>query len=106
MILQSKGNRANPPLAVKEITDVYIRENFNALARYFSEQNQLLNFKFLEFTFDGPVTEQRIPHGLAFTPKDILRSKVTGPGVCTFNHNLFDDQYIVVSTTNAVRVRC
>lgn len=106
MINQSKGNRSNPPLAVKEITDVYIRENFNALARYFLEQNQLLNFKFLEFTFDGAVTAQKVPHGLGFTPKDVIRSKITGPGVCTFNHNLFDDEFINVSTTNSVRVRC
>ena len=106
MIAQSIGNKPNPQLAVKEITNLYLRGNFQALSDYFDKQNQLLNFKFIEFQTTGAVTNLTVPHGLGFIPKDIIRSKVVGSGTCTFNHSLFDKQSLNITTTGAVRVRC
>lgn len=103
---QSIGNKPNPPLVVKEITDIYVRNNFFELSKYFENQNQFLNFKFIEFKTDSAVSNLKVPHGLGFLPKDIVRAKVTGTGICTFNHSLFDKQLLDVSTTGPVRVRC
>ena len=97
--------RSNPYLAVKEISDTYVRKNFENLSDYFASQNQLLNFKFLEIMFTRAETDRRIPHGLPRPPKDLLRTRMTGTGVVTFHRGDFDNQFIYASSTGPARVR-
>ena len=98
-------SKQNPQLLVTEIKDEYTRRNFEALKKYFEEQNQLLDFKFVEMDFEEAVSEVKVRHGLTVIPRDLLRLEVTGPGTITFHRGLFDKTYMVVSTTDAVHVR-
>lgn len=98
-------SKQNPQLLTTEIKDEYVRRNFEALKKYFEEQNQLLDFKFVEMDFEEAVSEVKVRHGLTVIPRDLLRLEVTGPGTVTFHRGLFDKTYMVVSTTDAVHVR-
>lgn len=95
----------NPYLLVKEIADLHLRTNFQNLDRYYREQNQLLDFAFLEIRESAAVTHKKLRHGLGRAPLDLLRSSVTGPGKITFYRSRFDDESIDYSTDGAVRVR-
>lgn len=96
---------ANPQLDLSSIDDPFIRDNFKKLAEYFSAQNQLLDFKFVEMDFTAAVVQQKVAHGLTVIPRDLLRLEVTGAGKVTFHKGLFDKQFLVVSTNGAAHVR-
>lgn len=87
-------SRANPFLAVKEISDAYIRKNFQNLADYFSTENQLLGFKFLEVTFTEKQEGFAVAHGLGYIPQDIIVTKAVGDVNIAFNRGKFTDQTI------------
>lgn len=95
----------NPDLVLTNIRDFFAQENFKRLQEYFDEENQLSGFKFLEFSTTAAVTNLKVPHLLAFTPKDLIRTRKTGAGSVTFNRHLFDAENIDVTTTGAVKVR-
>lgn len=100
-----------PLLSVKEITDPVLRDNFQALVNYFRDQNQLYNFGHLEILPTANETNIRIRHGLSYTPKDVIITRVVGLGTLTFNYSLFDSEYIDVTATginanDPLRVRC
>ena len=94
-----------PQLFLREITDPYIRKNFENLVAYFQQQNQLLNFKFFEQVFTGPTNNLLIAHGFNYIPQDIVITKVVGSSTITFNHGLFDGKNINLSSTGAARIR-
>jgi microcystin-dependent protein len=94
-----------PALQVKEINDQYLRRNFQSLQDYFKNQNQLLDFKFLDVTFDGTESNRKVFHGLGRIPADLIRLSITGSGVVTFNRSLFDQNYLYLSCTGSCRIR-
>ena len=94
-----------PALAVKEIQDVYLRQNFQNLSDYFSAQNQLINFNFFEIVFTKATDNYKLAHNLTFAPLDILLSQLTGSGSVSFNIGLSDDTYLNISCSDACRVR-
>lgn len=98
-------NQVQPTLTTKEITDQYVKQNFDTLNKYFSAQNQFLNFRFFEQVFSGSVSGFILAHGLGFTPQDIVLTKLIGPGAVTFNHGAFTTSNISLSTSGACRVR-
>lgn len=79
----------NPALVVKEITDAYIRQNFDALRKYFNENNQLYGFKYFEVEFSDAVTNYRQAHGLQTSPQDLIITNMTGAATIDFNKGLF-----------------
>lgn len=95
----------NPTILIKEITDQYIRKNFQNMSDYFSAQNQFLNFKFFEIMVSGAQTSQTLAHGLGTTPKDIMVSFVSGPGQITFDIDDSDDKNLSYSTSDSVYCR-
>lgn len=95
----------SPKLYVQQITDIYVRKNFQALQDYFAAQNQLLDFKFVELDFTAATSKQKIQHGLAVIPRDLVRLEVTGPGILQFHKGLFDKTYLIISSTDAVHAR-
>lgn len=97
--------RNAPSLDVKNIQDIYVRSNFKNLQDHFGENNQLLDFKFFELAFAGPVENFKLRHGLSITPKDVVVSYVTGEGFISFNSGLFDAQDLDISVTAACRIR-
>lgn len=94
----------NPDLSVQNISDLYIRTNFEKLNTFFREQGQLLDFKFVDVVFTRAGT-RKVFHGLKRVPSDLIRLSVTGPGNITFNRSEFDKDYITLSATDACRVR-
>ncbi len=97
--------QSKPALSVKEITDLYVRKNFENLNNYFLGQNQLVDFKFFELNFTAATANYLLAHGLSYVPQDVIVTKVTGPGVVQFNHGLFDQANINLTVTGACRVR-
>jgi hypothetical protein len=93
-----------PQLYVKEIENLYVRTNFQNLFDYFKNNNQLLNFNFVEVVFEEAGTKL-ISHGLDFIPNDIIRSQITGTGIVTFNRSQFDEENISLTSTGPARVR-
>lgn len=94
-----------PALQVKEISDIYLRRNFESLQDFFKTQNQLVDFKFLDVAFTGVESNRKIFHGLGRVPADLLRLSMTGSGVITFTRSLFDQNYLYLTSTGACRVR-
>jgi hypothetical protein len=92
-------------LDLSNIKDEYVRENFRLLQEYVDENAFLDGFRHMDFLISGAVTNQKIRHGLGFVPKDIIRTQITGPGVLTFNYDLFDDEFLDVSSNGDCRVR-
>lgn len=97
---------SKPVLIVKEIADKYLQKNFQKLSEYFAQQNQLQDFIFLEIVSTKAVTGLKIAHNLGYVPKDLVRTKQTGPGTITLDYPSWDEQFIYINSTGAFRLRC
>lgn len=91
---------------IREITDFYVKENFEAISRWVREQNILRGeWKFVEVSVDGAVTEKKIKHGLNCIPKDIIQTYKVGAGSATWEYDKFDREFIYLTTTGQCVVR-
>jgi len=95
----------NPSLLVKEIQDTYLRLNFEKLSQYFTDQNQLLDFKFYELAFAEAETGFSMAHGLGYIPQDIIITKMQGSGTVTFDYANFDGRFIRMDASGPCRIR-
>jgi hypothetical protein len=95
----------DPIIDLKSIADLSVRDNFKILQDYFRTNNQLVGFKFVEYTFAQAQQNAKIAHTLGYTPKDILVLSTLGPGILTFNYNDFDANYLDVSSTGQASFR-
>lgn len=95
----------SPSLQTSQIADTYIKKNFENLQSYFTANNQLLGFKFVEVNLTKATANFTVGHGLGYIPKDILITQVIGNGQVTFNYGLFDLKNVNITTTDACRVR-
>lgn len=95
-----------PELIFKDIDDVYIRENFKRLNKFFQDFPLFRGeWRFFELTFTAAVTDLAVGHGLGFKPTDIIQTSKTGVGDITFNFDDFTTENISVTTTGACVVR-
>lgn len=89
----------NVDLILKDIEDVYSRENFRRLLSFFN-LTDLLNgeFKFFEVEISQANTIFALPHGLKFIPQDIIFVSVDGDHNFYFRYQEFDktNMYIFV----------
>lgn len=71
------------------------------------DKSQVLgaDFKLFDMNFTRAETNLKIPHGFDFIPMDIIQTFLTGSGVVTYNHELFDGTNIVLSTSGPCRAR-
>ncbi len=99
------SNQQNPKIYVKELSDIFSRVNFQNLSDYFVKQNQLLDFEFFDLDLSEATTELRVRHSLGRTPRDIIRTEMTGTGIVTIHRGLFDTQFMYVSSTAACKIR-
>lgn len=95
----------NPTLDFKQIQDQYVRRNFENLSKYFSEQNQLLNFKFFEVVFDKANANYVLTHALGYVPQDVVMVNCVGSGEFKVNFGQGDSKKILLSATGALRAR-
>lgn len=101
----TSNSQIQPQISYKEIQDTYIRQNFLNLIDYFTNQNQLLNFKFYELVVSAAVTNYKLSHQLGFQPVDIIVTQVTGSGSVSFNLGLSDNKFLNITTSGSCRVR-
>lgn len=98
--------RLRKPL-VDLMNDENIRESFTWLYEFLT-QIPLLNgdFEHFEYTIEQAVTDEKLPHKLGFTPKDIILTYVVPNTVTvTFDYENFDSQNLVVTTSGACTFR-
>lgn len=94
-------------LFIQQITDEFVRKNFERLQAEFRLNQPILrgDWKFFSFTFPNAVTNMKIKHDLGFAPKDIILTSQVGAGVFTLNTDKSDKVFLDITTTGAVAVR-
>lgn len=99
--------RPTPDMSVKEIVDIYVRNNFKKLQDFFNSQPGVELFQPIDFQVDSAVTEFTIKHGLGFIPVDILVTQlIASSGVkLTVHHGLNTKDDLVVSASGALKAR-
>lgn len=105
MINANFNRQSNPTLITKEIQDLYVRKNFEALSQYFGKENQLLGFEFNEVVFTETTANLKVAHQTGVIPRDIVVTQITGSGDVTFNLGLFDESTIDISASGPCRIR-
>lgn len=93
-------------LFLAEITDLFIRKNFEKIADAINK-NVLLSgqWRFVEITFTGAATNFRYKHNLNFAPKDVIQTSLIGAGTITWNYDRFNSDYLDITTSGALTVR-
>ena len=94
-----------PQILLREIQDVYIRQNFSNLFDYFSNQNQLLDFKFFDLSFPEAEENYKLQHGLGVVPQDLIVTKISGAGIVKFNRGKFTKDELDITVTGPSKVR-
>lgn len=92
-------------ILLKEIKDEYVRQNFENLRNFFLRRPFLRDWVFFELEFDGATTGFMVKHTLKAIPRDIIQTFKTGPGSVTFEYEQFDRDFLVISTTEACKIR-
>lgn len=89
-----------------EQTPKVVEENLDRIRSY---TENLLMGRFegthMVISFPSALTNFKVPHGLNFTPKDIIQTALTGAGTITWNYSLFDSENLDVTTSAACEVR-
>lgn len=91
-----------------EIVDKFVRENFQKLESYFiAEPFSKGNFKFLEIVLAKAASNKAVAHNLTYAPKDVILLSVLSPDTATvtWHYDLFDRQFIYITTSAACTVR-
>lgn len=90
-----------------EIEDPYIRENFIRTQNFLRDQPLLKgHFTFKQYAIQAATNNFRVLHKLSFTPLDAIVSYQSDPTVTvTLNQNLWDAQFIDITTTGPVTIR-
>lgn len=93
-------------LILKDVADRYVRENFYRIRKYFGNQVILDgNFSFFDVAINAADNNLKIPHGLDFSPLDIIQLSAIGNQNFNFKYHLFDSTNIVVAASGPVRIR-
>lgn len=93
-------------LILKDIDDIYVRENFFRISKYIQNQTILDGqWKFYELEFLSPVSNFRYKHGLSFVPKDIIVLAIDGNRNIYFNYELFDSEFLSITCFGPCRIR-
>lgn len=88
------------------IADINIKDVFQYLQRM-ADLNPLFGKGLFvrEYIFTGAVTNHKIPHNLAFAPKDVILTSKVGSGNVTLNYDQFDETNLDITTDGAVTIR-
>lgn len=99
--------RILPTLAIKEVVDIFSRDNFKKLQDFFNTSTGLDLFQPVEFQVNQSLTEYKIKHGLGFVPRDVLVTQlIAGSGVkLTVHHGLSTKDELVVSSSGPLKAR-
>lgn len=94
-----------PQVTISQVSDPTVRKNFQNIQKFLNDETPFAGFRFLEFAVNGPVTNFKQAHNLAYVPRDIVALKITGSGTVTFNYDKFDASNIDITATGVAQVR-
>jgi hypothetical protein len=93
-------------LLIKEVADQFVQENFKRLRDFINRNNLIQSeMQFFEVAFTGAKTNFKFKHNLKYLPKDVIVLSVSKSASCTFNFDLFTDDYIDMTVSGATTVR-
>lgn len=93
-------------LILKDIEDIYVRENFNRLKKFLNDSVFFEgDFDFYEVDIPSASVLFPIPHGLKFIPADIIFLSITGDHNAFFNYENFDRTNIYVTAPGPCIIR-
>ncbi len=93
-------------MIVKDIKDPWIRENFVRIAKFFNNQPLFVpEFEFFIIDILAASTNYRFKHNLGYPPLDMFITSKIGAGVVTLNYDLFDNEFLDITTTGPARIR-
>lgn len=93
----------NVKFALQKLEYDDLRTNFQLIQEVLRTQKLLQTWEFFDVSVDAATTAKKIRHGLGVVPKDIITTRLTG--VLTFDYDLFDKQFIYLTTTGPARAR-
>lgn len=93
-------------LVLDKIEDPVARENFERIIAA-SREDVLGKFvgRFVEYTFEGAVTNFKVPHNLPFQPTDVIQTSLLGGSTVTWVYDSFTTTDVVLTTSSACVVR-
>lgn len=91
---------------LKDIADVYIRENFVRLTRFLNG-TVFFNQNFKVFNVEIPSASASFPvaHGFTFVPEDIVITNVEGDFNFYFRYQEFDRSNLYITADGPVRIK-
>jgi hypothetical protein len=93
-------------LILKDIDDIYSRENFKRLSDFVKSQVFFDgNFELFDVTVNKASDKFEIPHGLTFIPTDIIQLATEGNFNYFFRYQEFTKTSIFVTSDGPVRLR-
>lgn len=96
----------NIELILKDIPDMWSRENFVRLGNFINEQDLFTgDFKLFNVEISSKQTKFKIKHGLTFTPEDIISLSSEGDQNFYFRFQEFDSQFLYVTTNGPCKIR-
>jgi hypothetical protein len=85
---------------IKELKEIYVKENFQKLEAYLNDQGILKpGFKLFELTFSGNIANFKYKHGLGYVPTDLIQTSLRGQGSVVWNYSLFDRDTLDITVT-------
>lgn len=93
-------------LILKDIPDLYTRDNFFKIKNFISDQALLdAGFKLFDVTIAAKDSNFRVQHGLSFIPLDIIPLSIFGNYNFYFKYNNFDNDSLYINAQGPVRIR-
>lgn len=93
-------------LPVKDVKDLVLRKITEIIQVFVNSQAILRGeWRFVEITLGGAVTNYKYKHNLPYTPRDVIQVSLVGPGSLTWNYTSFDSENLDITTTGACTVR-
>lgn len=91
-----------PDFEINQLTDRFIRRNFEKLRDFINKESLLDGFRGFELTFTETHAHYKFRHGLGFLPKDLLQTSLIGSGTVIYNYSLSTDMELDLTITGAV----
>lgn len=93
-------------LNLNGVDDVKIRDAFRAIQGVINGSQVVeAGLVMIPIEIKGAVTKMQVAHNLGYVPTDIIVSRSIG-ATHTFNWELFTNEFLYITTTGAVSLRC
>lgn len=95
-----------PTFILNEISDKYVKENFQRIeSANLQSPFTLGDFRILTIDIPGAVSNLRYAHNLGFQPSDVWTTYRSEDEIETWNYTLFNSEFLDISATGAMTLR-